>query len=292
MHAKASDADNGQKVMIIHENRHKYSILAMCRFLNISRGTYYYEAQSKKGDDILSPQVCESFSRSRKTYGTRRIRKELLTVGVHTSRRKIAQIMKQNKLISKYTKAQYKRHKTPVNEAPIKNVVNRTFDQRAYMEVVVSDLTYVRVGKVWNYICVLIDLFNREIIGFSTGKHKDAALVSRAFSSVHGSLRAIQIFHTDRGNEFKNKLIDEALVAFGIERSLSNKGCPYDNAIAEATFKTIKTEFVYGESFETIEELHLEFSDYVNWFNRHRLHSALGYQTPVQFRQNTLNYFV
>lgn len=104
----------------------------MCKFLNISIGTYYYEAQSKKGADTLSPQVCECFSRSRKTYGTRRIRKTLLTVGVHTSHRKIAQIaqiIKQNNLISKHAKTQYKRHKTPVNEAPIKNVVNRTFDQ-------------------------------------------------------------------------------------------------------------------------------------------------------------------
>lgn len=95
--------------------------------------------------------------------------------------------------------------------------------------VVVSDLTYVKVKNRWHYICIFVDLFNREIIGSSVGPNKDA--VSRAFASVQGDLRQIQLFHTDRGREFKNKLIDETLTAFNIDRSLSMKGCPYDNAV-------------------------------------------------------------
>lgn len=98
----------------------------------------------------------------------------------------------------------------------------------------VSDLTYVRVGMSWNYICVLIDLFNREIIGYSAGRNKDASLVTKAFTSVNTNLNNIQVFHTDRGNEFKNKVIDETLEAFQIARSLSMKGCPYDNAVTES----------------------------------------------------------
>ena len=83
-------------------------------------------------------------------------------------------------------------------------------------------------------------LFNREIIGYSAGRNKDAVLVSKAFSKVKVNLNHIKIFHTDRGNEFKNKLIDETLESFQIQRSLSMKGCPYDNAVAEATYKIIK----------------------------------------------------
>ena len=90
------------------------------------------------------------------------------------------------------------------------------------------------------------------------------------------------------GNEFKNQVIDEILEAFNIERSLSMKGCPYDNAVAEATYKVIKTEFVKNQRFETHEQLGYELADYVNWYNNHRIHSSLGYLSPVEYRQNTL----
>ncbi|OMI09390.1 hypothetical protein BW143_01915 [Bacillus swezeyi] len=80
-------------------------------------------------------------------------------------------------------------------------------------------------------------------------------MVQKAFSSIDGNLKEIELFHTDRGNEFKNQAIEELLEAFRIDRSLSMKGCPYDNAVAEATYKVIKTEFVYGETFESQKQL-------------------------------------
>jgi transposase InsO family protein len=101
----------------------------------------------------------------------------------------------------------------------------------------------------WHYICVLVDLFNREIIGFSTGSQKNKELATRAFASVRGNLREIQMFHTDRGGEFANQLLDETLATFHINRSLSMKACPYDNAVAEATFKIIKTEVCAPKAF-------------------------------------------
>jgi len=94
--------------------------------------------------------------------------------------------MKENGLVSNDTVKQYKVHKTPVNESRTENVVARDFDNPSYSEVVVSDLTYVRVGNNWNYICLMLDLHNREIIGYAAGKKKDAALVLKAFSSVIG----------------------------------------------------------------------------------------------------------
>ena len=96
------------------------------------------------------------------------------------------------------------------------------------------------------------------------------------------------MFHTDRGNAYKNKLIDEALTAFQIKRSLSLKGCPYDNAVAEATFKIFKTEFVRGRHFESLEQLRLELNDYVHWFNHIRIHGTLGYLTPVEYKSKHL----
>jgi transposase InsO family protein len=106
--------------------------------------------------------------------------------------------------------------------------------------------------------------------------------------TVAGSLENINIFHTDRGNEFKNQLIEETLEAFEITGSLSHKGCPYDNAVAEATFKIIKTEFVKNQTFANLDALKLQLADYVNWFNNHRIHSSLSYLTPIEYRMNTL----
>lgn len=192
--------------------------------------------------------------------------------------------MCENGLVSSYTVAKYKVHKTTCNEEQISNVLDRSFDNRANLEVVVSDLTYVRVNGKWNYVCLMLDLFNREIVGYSAGPNKDARLVYEAFASIKHDLSKIDVFHTDRGNEFKNNAIDGLLDTFSIKRSLSHKGCPYDNAVAEATFKTFKKEFVYQEVFESIDRLKLELSDYVNWYNRQRLHSSLGYMSPVDYK--------
>ena len=260
----------------------------MCRVLQVNRSSYYYEAKQKPDESGLASEITQIFRASRNNYGTRKIKKELMDAGKQVSRRRIGRIMKQEGPVSNYTTAQFKPQKDTCSESKTENVLNRQFQNREYRDVVISDLTYVRVGTRWNYICVLVDLFNREIIGYSAGEHKTAGLVKAAFQSVEGSLEEIRLFHTDRGNEFKNQTIEELLEVFDIERSLSHKGCPYDNAVAEATFKIIKTEFVWNETFADLKELKLKLWDYVNWYNHHRIHSSLGYQTPVQYRQNNL----
>lgn len=258
----------------------------MYKVLQIPRSTYYYEAKEKPDESLLVGEIKRIFKESRNNYGTRKIKKELAKLKQQVSRRRIGRIMKQEGLVSNYTVAQYKPHVDKCNESKVANIVNHQFSNQTEYNVVVSDLTYVRIGVAWNYICILVDLFNREIIGYSAGRNKDAHLVTQAFAKVKTNLNQVKIFHTDRGNEFKNKRIDETLDTFGIQRSLSMKGCPYDNAVA--TYKIIKTEFVKGRIFSSLEELHRELADYVNWFNNHRIHSALGYQTPSEYRRNHL----
>jgi putative transposase len=269
-------------------NAHKYSVSAMCKVLQVSRSTYYYEAKRKTDESELSAAIIDIFKASRNNYGTRKIKHELSKMNMVVSRRRIGRIMNQEDLVSTYTTAQFRPQKDTCNESKIANIVNREFDEQPYRNIVVSDLTYVRVGMSWNYICVLVDLFNREIIGYSAGPHKTSQLVKQAFMTVNGDLKNIHIFHTDRGNEFKNQLIDETLEAFDITRSLSHKGCPYDNAVAEATFKIIKTEFVKNQIFINLDALKLQLADYVNWFNNRRIHSSLDYLTPVEYRMNNL----
>ncbi len=264
----------------------------LCKILKLPRSTYYYENKLKPSNNKIINHILEIFRLSRNNYGTRKIKVELLKLGHQVSRRYIGKVMKTKGLVSNYTKAQFKPHIDKVNESKVANLVNRKFDNQPQLNVVVSDLTYVRVGNNWNYICILVDLFNREIIGYSAGKNKDAVLVHKTFASVRTNLSNIKIFHTDRGNEFKNNLIDETLKTFNISRSLSMKGCPYDNAVAEATFKIIKTEFVNNNVFNTIEELQLTLTDYVNWFNNCRIHSSLEYMTPCQYKIKELKKIV
>src|SRR5690625_3166056 len=196
----------------------------MCDVLQISRSTYYYQAKERKNnDDEIVKLVIQIFKNSRNIYGQRKIKKELEKQGWTVSRRRIGRIMKDQGLVSKYTALQYRPSKTSCNESKVGNVLNREFKQTEPLKVVVSDLTYVRVGETWHYICVIVDLFNREIIGHSSGPNKTAALVQRAFAAVPYNLNSISLFHTDRGKEFDNSLIEQALEAFSIGRSLSNR---------------------------------------------------------------------
>lgn len=119
----------------------------------------------------------------------------------------------------------------------MKQLLKRNFNQHEELAVIVSDLTYVRVNGKWHYVCLFVDIFNQGIIGYSAGKNKTASLVYKALASIQRNLNKIQLFHTDRGKEFDNQLIDEALETFTIQRSLSMKGCPYDNTVAELLLK-------------------------------------------------------
>lgn len=256
----------------------------MCRILNVNRSTVYYTKMIKVVDSDLENNVIKIFKESRKNYGTRKIKYRLFDNGIIASRRRIRRIMEKYGLESNYTKKKYRKDNTGCNEEIIENIVDRKFDDKESLEVAVSDLTYVQVGGKWNYVCNILDLHNREIIGTAAGANKSAEIVLRAFASIKSPLNKIKIFHTDRGNEFKNESIDGLLRTFKIIRSLSQKGSPYDNAVAEATFKILKTEFIYRHKFETLEELRRELFDYVNWYNNKRIHGSLGYLTPVEYK--------
>ena len=97
------------------------------------------------------------------------------------------------------------------------------------------------------------------------------------------------MFHSDRGSEFDNAALDELFEVFGITRSLSKKGCPFDNAVDESANKTLKAEFVYREQFASLRDLQLKLNDYVWWYNKERMHSTLGYMSPVEFRKAGLS---
>lgn len=272
----------------------KYGKSALCKALKINRSTVYYKTRLSKEEKEKSHRedmntILEIFNANRKEYGSKKIKKELKKKGVVFSRRKIIRLMKEAGIKSSYGKRSFKPCASKgCNESKVSNLIGREFNCWNRNEVIVSDLTYVRVNGEWNYICVLIDLFNREIVGWSVGRNKTSSLVMSAFSNANIDFNRVMIFHTDRGLEFCNKHIDDFILRYGIIRSLSHKGTPYDNAVAESTYKIIKTEFVKQESFKSLEMLRLCFGDYVHWFNCCRIHSSLNYMAPVEYRNAAL----
>jgi len=155
----------------------------MCKLLEVPRSNYYYEINRIEHEDETNDDevVIKAFDDSKGNYGARKIKIELAKTGLILSRQKIRKIMIKNALVSAYTVLQYKPTKSTSNEQKIENILSRDFDDRDLHEVVVSDLTYVNVSGKWNYICLLIDLYNREIIGQSCGAYKNADLVKKAF---------------------------------------------------------------------------------------------------------------
>ncbi|WP_156323871.1 IS3 family transposase [Bacillus sp. JCM 19034] len=204
---------------VIEKNRDRYSVSAMCDVLKIPRSTFYHvtevstqkKLEKAKEEQELNDKILKIFNENRKVYGTRKIKKELLKAGHTVSRRRIGRLMGELGIPSKYAQPSYKPMKSQPNEESVRNVLDQEFQVAEEMSVLVSDLTYVKVGQHWNYVCFLIDLYNREIVGHSVGKRKDAALVQRVFATVNRSLKNVKLFHTDRGSEFKNVGIDDII---------------------------------------------------------------------------------
>jgi transposase InsO family protein len=252
----------------------------------------YYKPTPHRVDTDAENAVIEEFNKNWRVYGTIKLKKALARreKPLIVSRRKIGRIMDKYGLVSKYIKRRKKRRSNSVNEEAVPNILDRRFEvmDREPLEVIVSDLTYVKVGNAWHYVCLLLDLSDREIIGSACGRKKDGQLVKRAFYKENGDLRDIGFFHTDRGSEFKNTVIDGIVKAFGITRSLSHKGTPLDNAVSESMYNILKTEMVFGETFDTLADLELRLFEYVNWYNNRRLHSSLGYLSPREYARNRM----
>ena len=273
---------------MISANSGKYPVSAQCEILGVLRSTYYWMAAHPAADpapDPITDAVVKVFEENRRQYGSPKLKQGLARTGITAFRRRIKRIMNENGLVSAYSQRKYRPHATKPSDADVPNLVAREFDGRLPRTNVVGDLTYVRVGGRWNYVCLLVDLYNREIVGRSAGPRKDASLVKAAFATLQFPISDVEVFHTDRGSEFDNMAIGEMLDVFGVARSLSRKGNPYDNAVIESTNRILKKELIYRQTYATTEQLRRELNSYVWWYNNERMHSTLGYMSPVEFRE-------
>ena len=242
---------------MIRANAAKYPISAQCRILGVPRSTYYWMVEHPEVEraDPIAGDVRAIWRDSRQRYGARKIKAALGRKGVTASRRRIGNIMREQGMTSSYARKTFKPHRTRADEAKLANLLDREFDGYAPRTHLASDLTYVRVGGGWAYVCLLVDLANRSIAGHSAGMSRGADLVMAAFATLDFPLTDVEVFRTDRGSEFDNAKIDGLLDVFGIRRSLSRKGNPYDNAVVESTNRLLKKELIYRNHYTTIEQL-------------------------------------
>lgn len=193
--------------------------------------------------------------------------------------------MANNNLKSKYLKPIFKPYKkSNVKGNIFPNVLGRRFAGWGLNEVLTSDLTYVPLGKrKFGYVCFIVDLFNNEIVGHSVSLQHNTKCVLDAFKNSNADFEKTQIFHSDRGGEFRSTKLVDFITNNGIIFSMSNAGTPYDNAISENLFGIFKREWAQ-EQYDNIEELQAHVDNFVIWYNNIRLHSKNHYISPVEFK--------
>ena len=279
-------------VAVITANSGRYPISAQCEVLGVPRPAccgMRGRGGEPKRPDPLTPEVVLADEANRCAYGARKMKAALERRGFCASRRRIGRIMRGNDLVSAHSKAKFKAHADRLDEAEPPNIVAREFDGPATRTRIVSDVTYVRAGSKWNYACLLVDLCNREIVGHAAGERKDARLVKSAFATVASPPDGHPCVSYRQGRRIRQHRHRRPPGGLRNRKALSRKGCPYDNAVDASTNKILKTEFVYRESFSTLHELQVKLNDYVHWYNHFRLHSKLGYVSPVEFRNAGLS---
>lgn len=239
--------------------------------------------ESERADDPIAGDVVRIYEDSRRERGAPKIKRALAREGVVASRRRIKRIMNQKCLVSAYTRKKYKPRAAKASEAEALNVLDREFDGHPPHTRIVGDLAYVRVGGKWNYVCLLVDLYNREIVGHAASGRKDSRLVKAAFATLGFPPTGIDVLRADRGSEFANSDIDDPPEAFDIRRSLSRKGDPRGNAAIEPASRTLKKELAYRRASADLGQLRREPNPCVRRRSGAGTHSARGCMGPAEF---------
>ncbi len=267
----------------------------MCEVLGVSRSGYYGWILSQANPSArtienkeFSEQIKMIFIEHKCRYGSRRIRKVLLNMGYQISRRRVCKLMKANNLCCK-TKRKFKHTTDSNHDLPIApDLLQRDFYPAKPNQAYVGDITYISTSEGWLYLAVVIDLFSRQVVGWSMNKRMKASLVNDALSMAIKQRKPPKglIYHTDRGSQYASKSHRKLLKINGIKQSMSRKGNCWDNAVAESFFHTLKIELIYHEQFNTREEAKQKIFHYIEaYYNRLRMHSANDYLSPVEYEK-------
>lgn len=267
----------------------------MCKVLKVSPSGYYHWLKCPIGfreqqQDILASHIERVYIKSHGRYGSPRIAKELNSEGIRVSRPRVARIMR-HRGVRSIIRKKYRVKTTESNHGyqVSHNHLDLNFQAEMLAEKWVSDLTYIKTLEGWLYLTMILDLADRKVIGWALSETMAAAQTSIAawkMALKNRPFTAPLLFHSDRGiqyacNEFRQLLMDNH-----VTQSMSRKGNCWDNAVAESFFKSMKTEMVNHCNFKTKTEAKLAVFEYIEvWYNRKRIHSALGYLTPCEYEE-------
>lgn len=278
----------------MNDHKAQFSIRMMSRVFGVSRSGYYHwlgrpASERSLFNNKLRKAIHRVWKGSAERYGSPRIHRQLAAEGWSASRPRIARLMAQmgvaSRIRHKWTGTTQSDHQWPV--AP--NLLDRDFWPKGLSQVWVSDITYIPSETGWLYLTTVMDLGDRQILGWSLSAGMSASQTTvAAFRQAVGRRRpgANLLFHSDQGSQYACEEFTQMLAPHNITQSMSRKGNCWDNAPAESFFKTLKYELDMPDRYASYRHARTAIFAFIEiWYNRKRLHSALGYRTPVQIEQ-------
>lgn len=262
----------------------------------VSKSAYYAWCQlankRTKADQEqgLANKVRQLFTENRYAYGSRRLTKALQIQGIQVGRYKVRHLMQELRLVARYPKRCQVTTASRHHEAIAPNTLDRQFTVSQPNQVWTTDITYVWTLQGWLYVAVIIDLFSRQVVGWAMDNHMRTSLCVNALQMAYWRRKPDKglLHHSDRGSQYASKEYREHLAIMGMEQSMSRKGNCWDNSPTERFFRSLKYEQLHYEKLRTFEEAKLSVIDYLAFYNGKRIHSTLGYKSPLAFERDFL----
>jgi transposase InsO family protein len=281
------------RFQFIDDHRDEFPVTRMCKVLDVSRSGYYAwrgrpPSEREMDNEKLYKEIKAVYEKSGEIYGSPRIYDRLDKQGVKCSENRVARLMRLRGLRAKQERAfktTTRRNKAhPV--AP--NLLDRDFEANGPNETWLADITYIDTAEGWLYLAAVLDLFSRRIVGWAMSDRMTGALTMRALrmALAQREVRPGLIHHSDQGSQYTYNQYQQLLKDWGIQPSMNGVGTWYDNAPMESFFATLKMERVHHRAYRTREEARADIFSYIEGFyNRRRIHSSLGYATPIEYER-------
>jgi putative transposase len=263
------------------------SVRAMCRLSAVSRASFYryLEHEVVEGDCEVRDAV-EQVALAWPAYGSRRITAELRRRGWRVNRKRVQRFMREGGLLCLRQPGAWLATTDSQHNLPVFPNLAAGLEVTRMNQLWVADITYIRLRQEFVFLAAILDAFSRRVIGWALERNMEAALCLTALNKAvrQRSLSAPLIHHSDRGTQYCSREYVDTLARHGIQGSMSRKGNPYDNAVAERFWRTLKYEQVYRNEYDTLEQARRDIGPFLDRiYNRERIHSALDYRTPVEF---------
>ena len=275
------------KYSVIYRHKGKYSISEMCRFFKVSRSGYYdyVKRMDIPARDLpLAEKIraCQDMCHS--TYGYRRVQMWLERNGVHCNPKTVLRVMNKYNLLSVIRRKRYVKYGECLHRCP--NLLNRNFAAERPNQKWVTDISYIRTGQGFLYLSIIRDLYDNSIVAYKTGSEQNINLVLNTIKAARRKEKAtaeLQL-HSDQGFQYTSQAYFKLTQRYGITPSMSRRGNPYDNALAENFFSILKTECIYRTKIATLDDARRLIDDYIYFYNNQRIQTKTKL-TPLELRR-------